>query len=97
MKADSSGASYSARVANSGNAIIGSRSRCTSLSVTLILLLDVCATCLRGLRRGLRHLSAWLFFLTKPWWQVIQGGLSGTDRSLELRKIFSFERLTERQ
>src|SRR5262249_43216832 len=48
-----------------------------------------CAACLRGLRRGLRRLRARLFFLTKPWWQVIQGGLSVTDRSLELRKIYA--------
>ena len=73
----------SAGIANSGNAIIGSRSRCTSLSVTLILLLNICTARLRCLR----CLRTWLFFPTKPLWQVIQGRLSVTDRRLELRKI----------
>jgi GNAT superfamily N-acetyltransferase len=75
----------SAGVANSGNAVVGSYPRLSSLSVTLISLFCVCRACLRGLHWVC--LGAWFFLLTKPLWQVIQSRLSMTDRCLELSKI----------
>ena len=37
--------------------------------------------------RSLLRLGFRLFLVTKPWWQVVQGRLSVTDRRLKLCKI----------
>jgi hypothetical protein len=76
----------SARIANSWNPIIiGLHPRRSSLFVMSTSLLDVCTASLRVLRRV--SLGVGLFFVTKPWWQVIQSGLSVANRCLELSKI----------
>jgi hypothetical protein len=75
----------SAGITNSGNPIVGLYPWRSWLFVTPTLLLDLCAASLRVLRWVC--LGAGLFFLTKPWRQVFQSGLSVADRCLELSKI----------
>jgi hypothetical protein len=77
----------SAGIANSRNAIIRLCPRRSSFSATPTLLLDVRTASLWVLRR--RCLGAGLFFLTQPWWQVIQGRLSVADRCVKLSKIYA--------
>ena len=74
-----------AGVANSGNAVIGLYPPRSSLFVAPISLLDIWTASLRVLSWAC--LGAWLFFVAKPRWQVIQRRLSMPCRCRELSKI----------